>query len=159
MSGKALHKPENNHYFSLIGLIISLFAFSLAATTPWILPEISPPQQSIEDQVIEKAVSFKDKLVSRLSGEEKAEIEITVSTETDTHWTDHWILIIVSLGLAGMITGVIGYIKKEEHRTSLMAILFGLGAIIAAYAWIVFAVVIFLMLLGMVFEHFDFISL
>lgn len=155
----------NTHYFALFGLVFSLIAFSLSVSTPWILPEISPAKpgtiEDLEDAAIDAAFRIKDKIVAKVKGDEiKAEeVKEVVEKESTAHWSDHWFFIVIGISLLGVISGVIAFVRHEHKRMTLMAITMGIFAIIATYAWIVFAVFIFLALVGMVLDQFDFISL
>lgn len=157
-SSTKVPQTTENHIFALCGLIISLMAFSLAATYPWILDTFAPKNDiSIEEAATEMAFKIKDHITAKITG---AEVKPDTPKETDviSHWTDHLILTIIISGLIGAICGIIAYVRHEHKRMSLMAALMGFAAIITAYAWIVFAVVIFLILVGMVLDQLDFIS-
>ncbi len=150
-------KESNSNVFALCGLIISLFAFCLAATAPWILDELAPTSEtSLEETAADMALKIKNHITAKIKGE-----EVTMQQEetASKHWTDHWQVILISLGLSGLICGIIAFVRHEHKRMSLMAIIMGIAAIIATYAWIAFAVVIFLMLVGMILNQLDFISI
>ena len=133
--------------FALIGLAFSLFAFSLSATTPWILDAVSPPQtESLEDLAVEKAISIKDKFVKGLKGEEFREQQV----DEPKHWSDYWFLIVIGLSTVAVIFSAIGFVRKEQDRMSVLGLIIGVLAIVAQYALIFATIFIVIALISAV---------
>ncbi len=147
-----MEKTEEKTYFAMIGLIISLMAFSLSVTSPWLTELIAPPpQETLEDIAVETALDIKDKLIKGLKGEEYKSPPI----ETKTSLADILPLIIILIALAGTALGTIGFVKKESARTSITAIALGITAIMAIYFLMIAAILLFILLIGAILSAID----
>lgn len=139
-----LDKGQN---YAVIGVFISLFAFALAVTTPWIYDNFAPPPPTIEDVAVEKALDIREKVVNALVSGEVPEEEIVVE-EPSQHWTDSWPLIVMSIALGGIICGTLGFLRKDHRPVAVLAIFFGISSIVAVYMWIALAVFVCVILVA-----------
>ena len=158
---------DQGHNFALVGLIICLFAFSLSVLSPWIIDEFAPPPPKIEDIVVDKAVSLRDRLVEVITFSEKevaekkedaaqGDLKIkrsikpaeTEGKKSATHWTDYLTPIIIVISLGGIINAAVGLMKQEYRFVACAAIFFGISAIIAQYMMIALAVLVFVLLIA-----------
>ncbi len=149
---------DQEHSFALIGLLISLFAFSLAVFTPWVYDNFAPREPVLEEVAVEKAFSMYDLLFSFESAPDPAETsqddgeqvneEPLEAVEEAGHWTDYWSLIVITIALVGIINGTLGSLRKGQRYIGGTAIFFGMAAIVASYMWIAFAIFVFVILVA-----------
>lgn len=137
---------DSKLFLSLIGVCLSLLAFCVAATSPFIIAELDP-SPPIEDVAIDKAFEIKDKIMSRLTGNEEQKNSPEETSNTFS-FADTLVLSVIATGLLGMIFGVLGFIRHEQKRASLAAILIGIGAIILQYSLIIAAILILITFIG-----------
>jgi hypothetical protein len=140
---------EITTYFATIGLIISLLAFSLSVTTPWVAGYLSPPQAaiSLEDMAVETALNIKDKLILGLKGKE---YKAPPPPPKEATLMDAYPLVIILASLAGIFLGAWGLIKKENLRIAVGAMVMGVGAIVAFYMLVFAAILVLVLLVGSV---------
>lgn len=135
--------------FAILGTLLSLFAFSISVTTPWILKYASPPTPTIEEVAVDKAISIKERLVQAISGEEKKETaEEREPVKEVQHWTDHWSLIVILIALGGIVNGAFSYMRERHRYIGGMAMFFGISAILVQYWMITLGILIFLVFLA-----------
>lgn len=146
---------DDRHNFALVGLLIALFSFCLSVTTPWIMDEFSP-SPAIEEAVENESVSIIGNLLVYLWGDasetegnvsEDSTSNDAIDAEQDKHWTDYWSLIVVVIALGGIVNGALGVTRDSTRIMGGLAIFFGISAIIAQYMMIMFAVLIFIILI------------
>ncbi|MGH1403737.1 MAG: hypothetical protein ACRBDL_05795 [Alphaproteobacteria bacterium] len=155
---------DQGHNFALIGLIMSLFAFSLAVFTPWINENFAPPEPVLEEVSVEKAGSIYDSIFSfdfifaedaNVEGADATDVQATEDVESSTqeapmHWTDYWPVVVITIALIGIIQGAFGLLRKDQRYIATTAICFGMAAIVASYIWIALAVFVFIILITVV---------
>ena len=146
---------DSRHNFALVGLLMALFSFCLSVTTPWVIDEFSPPPK-IEDVAIDKSVSIANSVLVYLLGEaseteenvsEYSDVDDIVENKPEKHWTDYLSLIVIVIALGGIINGVLGFMRESTRVIGGIAIFFGISAIVAQYMMIMFAMLIFIILI------------
>lgn len=133
------------HRFAAIGLFLSILAFTLSVTTPWVYEKFAPPSISIEDIAIEKVLSIKDKLIAKVTGKT---ISVKDVIEAPEHWTDHWFIIVISISLGGIICAMVGLLQRENNAVIIAASLFGLSAIVMQYTLLALGLIILCILIA-----------
>lgn len=162
--------PENNIQglpsldhgpnFAAIGMFIAFFAFALSATTPWVLEHYAPPEETIEEIAVKKALSLKEKIVSSFFGAEESQEktqEQEVKKEQNlapNHWTDYWSLMVMIIALGGMFNGLVGFMQKQNAWVCSSALCMGTMAIMFQYLWISLGIIILLALITALFATF-----
>ncbi len=137
---------DSKQNFASIGVVISLIAFMLAISTPWIYESFAPPPPTLEDIAVEKALDIRDQVVNVLvTGETPKEDPVI---DESVHWTDSWPFIVIMVAMGGIVCGTLGFISKDQRAVGALAIFFGVSAIIAIYMWIAFAVFIVVILVA-----------
>ncbi len=134
---------KQQQVFALIGVVLAILAFSMAVTSPWLQDALNPSTATIEDVVVEKALTIKEKLAAGLKGEDYKSIQ----GEDYSHWSDHLPLIAIVIGTFAIICGVVAFLRKEDSKMSGMAIALGASAIVAQYIIMAVAAILFLYLL------------
>ncbi len=135
--------------FAILGMLLSLFAFSLSVTTPWILDYAAPPAPKIEEVAVEKALSIRERVMQAISGEEQKEItEEKEPVKEMQHWTEHWSFIVILIALGGIINGAFSYMRERHRYIGGLAIFFGMSAILVQYWMITLGILIFLVFLA-----------
>ncbi len=150
---------DRGHNFAILGLIISLFAFSISVTTPWLLNHFSPPAPTIEEVAVEKAISIKDRVMQAVSGakndtEGEGQEKAKVNPKDTQHWTDYWSFIVILIALGGIVNGAFGSLQQKNRYIGGTAIFFGLAAIIAQYWMIAFGILILVLLIAAILSSF-----
>ena len=146
---------DSRHNFALVGLLMALFSFCLSVTTPWVIDEFSPPSK-IENVAIDKSVSIANSVLVYLLGgaseneenvSEDSYVDDIVENKPEKHWTDYLSLIVIVIALGGIINGVLGFMRESTRVMGGIAIFFGISAIVAQYMIIMFAMLIFIILI------------
>jgi len=138
-------KMDAGHRFAAIGLFLSILAFTLSVTSPWIYEQYAPPSPTIEDIAVEKALSLKDKVIAKVTGEI---VPVEKIVETPKNWTSHLFLIVICMGLGGVIMAMIGLLNRERGAVIVAASLFGVSAIVMQYAVLALGIIVLCILVA-----------
>lgn len=122
-----------------------MVAFLLAAMSPWVAPAFEPEHLEIEDQAVDVVIAFKEKLAARLKGE-----EAPPKKQWDPKSVNWYPASAVAIGGLAVCIGVVGYVRGEDQRINLSAVLLAAGAILLQYFILLAAVVLFVLLLGVI---------
>lgn len=128
--------------YSTYGSIIGLVALGIAVFHFFLGPIEKQP--SIEEYVANKTVSIKNVISAKMKGE-----EITTPNKEKTIDADDIVdYSIASFGFLAIVFGVLGLLKKEEMKSSGIAISLGLGAIAFKVAIAIAGAFIFISLIA-----------
>ena len=117
---------DSRHNFAMFGLIMSLLAFSLSVTTPWVSDFFASSTVAIEEVAVEEAV---------------------IQAEDTASLTDYLSLIVIMIALGGIVNGALGFVRTETRIVGAAAVLIGVAAIIAQYLLIALAILVLVILI------------
>jgi hypothetical protein len=133
-------------WFGWPGLVVSLIALAVAASSPWLGELLDPPPPPVEEVVADIAVRIKDRMAAKLKGETPP----LAPRPRAFRWSESLPGIAVGFGVLGLSLGIIGLVRREDLRLSLSAIVVGVAAVVFIWAMMIAGAILFLLLFGWV---------
>lgn len=150
-------EPRARHGLGLYGLLLAVLGLTLAITQPYLTGVIDPPppRQKFSEVLSDAGEKLLDRAIAKVRG--KAVVKAGPPPPAPAQkppWPLYLSMAATLLGLAGAVSGMVGWIRREELRLTFSAIT--IGALAVAWVYIVAALVtaltiVFLMLLIRVF--------
>jgi hypothetical protein len=130
--------------FGLAGLIVAALGLALGVMQPHITeamkPPPPPPPQKMADVLAEAGDKFVGKMVDRVRGKKPEPPKAVEPPPKKTPWPLYISIAATSLGLAGSLSGTVGWIRREDLRLTVSAM--AIGALAVAWIYIVLGIVI-----------------
>ena len=142
---------STRYVFGLLGFLLAVLGLACAIGQPYVEEALKPPEpppKKLSDKLSEAGDKFVGRMVDRVRGEEPQPEE----PAPPVPWGWYVSAAATSLGLAGALGGVVGWVRREDHRLSGAAMATGAAAAlwvyVAAALVIALVIVVVLVVLG-----------
>lgn len=139
------------HHVGLMAIAVSMAAFLLAAVSAWVAPAFEPEPVPLDEAAVDFVIGFKEKLNAKLDGKPVPKVE--PATEP-TNW---YPVSVVAVGALGVCLGVISFVRHEDTRISLAAVLLGISAMLIQFLLVLATAILAILLIGVVLSFFGII--
>jgi hypothetical protein len=133
--------------FSLPGFIIGIIAFVVAVLHFWLGPI---EKVSIEDLAVQKVHKIKQALSNSLSGNGNVHNDTKIGPDKIVN------VAVITIALAGLILGMVGFVKKENIRYCLSSIAISGVTIALHYILAALGAILIVVVIIAVLSKFDF---
>ncbi|MEX2285522.1 MAG: hypothetical protein WD648_00455 [Planctomycetaceae bacterium] len=145
-------RSRSNRY-GIIGIAMAFLGLALGVVSPWIVNLVEPqPQQPAAENIAD----FTARIVKAVKEKMKRQPPANAPAPQQISWTNVMAVAGAGLGLLGVLLGSVSWIRREDHRISGVAALFGAAAIAWQYLLLAIAIVIFLVIFAIVLHAIDF---
>ncbi len=136
--------PRTRYGLGLCGLALAVLGLVLAIARPYVAEVLEPPpkpESKISEVVADAGAKFVDRMIDRVRG--KSAPPRAAPAPMPQPPERLWLLILsiaaTSLGLAGSLSGTVGWIRREDSRLAGSAI--AIGALAVAWIYLMAALV------------------
>lgn len=135
------NKPRT---LGLTGTLIGLLALGLAVFHFFVGPLETPPP--LESVVADQTVKIKQAITAKIKGTEHPAEPVARTVGAD----DMIFYAVIALGFAALTAGVLGFVQREDLRSTGAAVVLGSGAIAFQFAVVVVGAVLGAILIGFI---------
>ncbi len=129
----------------IIGVFLGVISLGMALFHFWYGPLDKQP--TLEDAVAEKALSIKERVISKIKGDRTPQYAQTQKTYDKDQIFD---FATVGLAFIAIVFAVMSFVKREEKRACIAAALLGVGAITFKFLTLALGAIIFVILVAAV---------
>ncbi len=140
-------RRSGRQYFGWAGLACGVFALGLALLPGWVAPLYDPPSKAIPQQAADWLGELKDKTVAAI----RMESVPPPAPEFHNPWRDPRIVLgSLLLAFAGLVLGIVAFVRHEDQRMVACAVALAAGAIAGAHFLTAVMVLAFAVLVGVI---------
>lgn len=129
----------------IIGVFLGVISLGMALFHFWYGPLDTHP--ALEDAVAEKALSIKERVISKIKGDKTTQYAQPKKTYDKDEIFD---FVTVGIAFIAIVFAVVSFVKREEKRACIAAALLGIGAITFKFLTIALGAIIFVILVAAV---------
>jgi hypothetical protein len=128
-------------------LLVGILGFAVAVTHPYVAEALKPPEPpppKLSDTLAEAGDKLVGKVIDRVRGRKSEPVAQQPAPPPPKPWGLYLSIAATALGFIVLVSGTVGWVRREDHRLAASAMIAGFLAI--AWVYIVVALVIALVL-------------